>query len=99
MGRKFESERAIYFYIRRSLTGVNSTAEGYDLRVENFGTIKYVQVKWSSGAVSKERLWKFLKQVKSFPSGTVLLETTYIPYYDKPYLRQNGGRELPFSYP
>ncbi len=99
MGRKFEAERAIFFYSRSSLTEVNSTAEGFDLRVQNFGTIKYVQVKWADGAMSRGRIREFLKQVKNFPSRTMLLETTYILDLDKPIIRQNGGRELPFSYP
>jgi hypothetical protein len=99
MGRKFESERAIFYYLRDALDIVNATAPGYDLQVKNFGTIKYVQVKWAAGTVSRATLSKFLTQIKEFPSGTMLLEATNITSYDKQYLKTNGGQELPFSYP
>jgi hypothetical protein len=99
MGRKFEAERAIEFAVRGALVMVNSTAPGYDLQVTNFGTIEFVQVKWAPLTISRASLSKFLTQVTSFPSGTMLLETTNIAPFDKTYLERNGGHELPYPYP
>jgi len=52
MGRKFESERAIFYAERQALLALNATVSGYDLLPTGLGSIRYIQVKWSSGPTS-----------------------------------------------
>jgi hypothetical protein len=91
MGRKFESERAIYYASSDQLQAANSTSELYDLLVRNMDilTIRFIEVKWSRGAVSREELSGVVRQAKLHPSDTFLLEATYITSGDKLYLYEN----------
>jgi len=95
MGRKFESERAIYYYNQGKLEEVNSTSEGYDLMVTNMGTIRYIEVKWSGGAIDRATLTGVIGEARLHPSRTFLLETTWITLTDQVYLVKEGGRIYP----
>jgi hypothetical protein len=93
MGRKFEAERVLYYYSFRKLVETNSTSMFYDFVVENMGTIKYVEVKWTQGSLSKAVLIDVVQQARMNPSGTFLLETTWISLENKRYLIEEGGIE------
>jgi len=95
MGRKFESERALYYFSQGKLQEVNSTSLLYDLMVTNLGTINYIEVKWSGGAISKMTLNKVINQARMHHSGTFMLETTWISMVDTKYLLDEGGIEYP----
>jgi len=79
MGRKYEAERAIFFAGRNALASVNSTMPEIDFIVRNFGTINYVQVKWSDKGLSQSEASEVMSNFQNnpmYPSGSFLLETT-----------------------
>jgi hypothetical protein len=91
MGRKFESDRALYYFGLGRLLDVNATSGMYDLHVEGMGTIEYIEVKWSAGAVNRGTLIKTIAKARMHPSRTYLIETTYILLEDQKYLIKEGG--------
>jgi RHS repeat-associated protein len=102
MGRKFESERAIFFAGRNALTSVTSMGAEIDLVVNNFGTINYVQVKWSDKGMSYSSANKVKNDFQNNPkytSGSFLLESTSFDAAALAHLVNNGGQQLPFAYP
>jgi RHS repeat-associated protein len=99
MGRKFESERTIFFASRNALERMNSTAEGYDLIPRNFKSIQYIQVKWSRGPIPASTISKVVMEARTHPSGSYLLESNNIDINAHTLLKQHGGEGLPYSYP
>lgn len=99
MGRKFEAERTIFFARRNALERTNSTASGYDLIARNFAPILYIQVKWSNGPMPSSTINDVVREARTHPSGTYLVESNNIDLNARTKLRQNGGEELPFPYP
>jgi hypothetical protein len=98
MGRKFESERALYYFSLGKLLDVNTSSSMYDLHVKGMGTIESIEVKWSAGAfgaLRKSDLTDVVAQARMHPSLTFLLETTWILLQDQKYLIKEGGIKYP----
>ena len=96
MGRKFESERAIYYARKNELVSMNSTASGYDLMVRNVGPINCIEVKWSIGPIPDQTISNIVADAKSHPSGTYLLESNFIDSRARTILQQKGGIPSPY---
>ena len=99
MGRKFESERAIYYAREKMLVNMNVTSAGYDLTVSNFGTITSIELKWTLNPLGEPIIKSVAEKSKLHPSGSYLLESNKLDNNSKISLRANGGIELPNNYP
>ncbi|MCI0711833.1 MAG: hypothetical protein L0154_16880, partial [Chloroflexi bacterium] len=99
-GRKFESERAIYFASRGQLANVNSTATGYDLTIQNFHipTVMKVQDKWLLNGYGGG-VGDVARESQTHPEGTYLAEFSYLTPDSKLSLVAAGGQEIQWPYP
>ena len=99
MGRKFEAERAIYFAGRNALVEAHASGAGYDLIPRNFGTIQYIQVKWSNTPMPKYTQDAVIAEAKTHASGTYLVESNNLDLNATAELLLQGGKPVPFPYP
>lgn len=96
MGRKYEAIRALKYAFHHKLKRINSTAKDYDLIVEDYFTIEYIEVKWSETAVNTATLAGVVSESKLHYSGSYLLEATIIG--NQKILIKNGGKYFPSVY-
>jgi RHS repeat-associated protein len=100
MGRKFESERILWYAAQGNLARTNASARIWDLQPIFLGTITHIEIKWtgtSYGNVPSSTRREVLVESREHSTGTYLVEFNRLSAEDVQFFTENGGRYL-FSY-